>query len=113
MGQRGRPRKADKYGGHILAAENLIADRLPDLLENLFRLAEGVEVQKADANGNPRVYSQPPDRQANEYLLNRIMGKPTERVEQESRSVIVERRDRVAGKPAPPAGGGSGGREPV
>jgi hypothetical protein len=80
-GKVGRPRKVDKYGGHIARAEDLIADRLPDLVENLFRLAEGVEVQKADRTGKPYVYSQPPDREANVYLINRILGKPKERIE--------------------------------
>jgi len=42
-----------------------IADHLPELIDNMLRLASG----------------DPPDRAANEYLLNRIMGKPIERQE--------------------------------
>jgi hypothetical protein len=76
--KRGRPRKTDLYGGHIRAAEDQIADRLPALIDNLFRLADGVTVQEEDDNGKERIYSKPPDRASNEYLLNRIMGKPTE-----------------------------------
>jgi hypothetical protein len=76
----GRPKKADKYGGHIAQAEDLIADRLPSLIDNLFSLADGIEVQEETPNG-PRIYSRPPDRQANEYLVNRIMGKPIDRRE--------------------------------
>jgi hypothetical protein len=79
----GRPRKADKYGGHVAAAEDLIADRLPALLDRLFELAEGVEVQSEHPNGSIRVYSRPPDREAIRYLLDRIMGKPIERREEE------------------------------
>jgi hypothetical protein len=74
----GRPRKTDLYGGHIRAAEDQVADRLPHLMDNLFRLADGVTVQEEDREGNPRIYSRPPCRQSNEYLINRIMGKPVE-----------------------------------
>lgn len=81
MAVRGRPRKSEKYGGHILAAEDIIADRLPSLIENMFALADGVTVQEATPDGGVRVYTRPPCRQSNEYLLNRIMGKPTERLE--------------------------------
>lgn len=77
----GRPRKADKHAGVIARAEKRIADRLPDLIDKQFELAEGVTVQEADGHGGQRVYSRPPDRQAVEYLLNRIMGKPVERQE--------------------------------
>ena len=82
----GRKAKRDKHAGAINKAEKRIKDRLPELIDNLFELAEGVEVQERDANGAVKVYSRPPDRQANEYLLNRIMGKPTERHETENRS---------------------------
>jgi hypothetical protein len=47
----------------------------------MFELAEGVTVKEKDAHGGTRVYTRAPDRQANEYLLNRIMGKPVERTE--------------------------------
>ncbi len=77
----GRPRKTDKYGGHIAQIEDMIADRLPSLVENLLELADGVTVQEVTAEGGVRVYTRPPDRQANEFLINRILGKPTERRE--------------------------------
>ena len=64
----------------IAAAEARVRDRLPLLIDNLFALADGVTVQEETQNG-PRVYTRAPDRQANEYLINRIMGKPTERKE--------------------------------
>lgn len=81
MSVRGRPKKSEKYGRHIVAAEDIIADRLPSLLENMFVLADGVTVEEEIRDGGRRIYTEPPDRQANEYLINRIMGKPTERVE--------------------------------
>ena len=75
----GRPRKEDLYGGHIRAAEDRIADRLPELIDNLFALAAGVWVEEVSPGGEKRVvYQRPPCRQSNEYLLNRIMGRPTE-----------------------------------
>jgi hypothetical protein len=54
------------YAEAIRAAEDGIRDRLPILIDGLVRLATG----------------DPPDRQAAEYLVNRVMGRPTERVEQ-------------------------------
>jgi hypothetical protein len=81
MASPGRPRKSEKYGGHIVAAQDLIADRLPCLIRNMFELADGVTVEEPMPNGGVRVYSRAPDRQANEYLINRIMGKPIERHE--------------------------------
>lgn len=77
----GRPRKAEKYGGHIARAEDLIADRLPQLVENLLKLAAGVLVQETDRDGGVEVFTKPPDRAANEYLINRILGRPTDQVE--------------------------------
>lgn len=76
----GRPKRADKFAGQVAKAEKRIADRLPALVEKLFELADGIAVQVVDDDG-VQVYTRPPDRQAIEYLLNRIMGKPTERKE--------------------------------
>jgi hypothetical protein len=77
----GRKRKSDKFAGQIAKAEKVIADRLPDYIGNLQQLADGVFVEEMTIEGARIVYQRPPDRQANEYLLNRIMGKPTERKE--------------------------------
>lgn len=77
----GRPRKAEKYGGHIARAEDLIADRLPQLVENLLKLAAGVLVQETGKDGGTEIFTKPPDRAANEYLINRILGRPTDQVE--------------------------------
>ena len=62
----GRLAKAEKYATPIAEAERRICDRLPELVDKMFELATAT----------------PPDRQAIEYLTNRVMGKPTERVEQ-------------------------------
>lgn len=77
----GRKPKAEQFKRPIAQAEKRIADRLPLLINNLFLLADGVLVQEELIPGQPIVYKRPPDRQANEYLINRIMGKPTDRKE--------------------------------
>lgn len=78
----GRPRKKDQHAGAIAKAEKRIADRLPLLIDKMLELASGVVVQEVDeGDGSVNVYTRPPDRQAAEYLINRIMGKPTERRE--------------------------------
>lgn len=79
----GRKAKADKYKQPIARAEKQIVDRLPDLIGYMLELAQGVTVQEIDKDGGVNIYSRPPDRAANEYLINRIMGKPTERHETE------------------------------
>jgi hypothetical protein len=75
----GRPRKREKHAGQVAKAEKKIADRLPEIIDNLFVLAEGVKVKEVSEDGGVDIYVKPPDRQANEYLANRVMGKPTER----------------------------------
>jgi hypothetical protein len=78
----GRPAKADKHARPIARAEKRIADRLVDLVDKQLELAFGVWREETLPDGETRiVYQQPPDRHAIEYLLNRIMGKPTERRE--------------------------------
>lgn len=105
----GRPRKADKYAGAIAKAEKRIADQLPGLIDNMLHLAYGgyerIEEQWTPAGSlwlgsgdslRPMYPQLEPgalvlvkrtitiadkDRLANEYLINRIMGKPIERQE--------------------------------
>ena len=76
----GRPRTAEKHAGAIAKAEKRIADRLLWLIDKQFELAEGVLAEDQTIAGKV-IYQKPPDRQAIEYLANRIMGKPTERQE--------------------------------
>lgn len=65
------------------AAEKQIADRLPHLIANMLILADGVRVEGdiPGEDGITPVYTKPPDRAANEYLINRVMGKPTDKTE--------------------------------
>lgn len=81
----GRPKKTDKHAGAIARAEKRIADFLPMLVDNMFVLANGVLVEEANPlTGELQVYRKPPDRKANEYLINRIMGLPKARIEQDT-----------------------------
>lgn len=54
---------------------------MPQLIANMLVLADGVSVEKPVGDGETIVYRQPPDRAANEYLINRVMGKPTDKSE--------------------------------
>ncbi len=78
----GRPRSADKNAGAVAKAEKQIRDRLPWLIEQQFSLAEGVFIEERTNDGR-LIYQKPPDYKALAYLIDRIMGKPTERQEQE------------------------------
>lgn len=77
----GRKPKAEKFKVPIAKAEKKIADKLPWLIDQALELAEGVVVQEFDKEGNPRIYQRPPDMGAIKYLVDRIMGKATERRE--------------------------------
>lgn len=81
----GRPPKREAYAANIGEAEALIAMELPKLLAKYFELAAGVKVQgKSGRNGGEAVYERPPDGKVIADLLNRVMGKPVERVETKS-----------------------------
>ena len=58
-------------------ATEYLESRLIKNLINLGALADGIIVKD---NGKP-AYVVPPDRESNVYLTNRLIGKPTERVE--------------------------------
>ncbi len=105
----GRPRKADKHAGAISEAEQQVADRLPELVANMLHLANG-GYERVDEEWQPaglvyvgsgefarRAFPEldpdvlvmvkrkssiaDKDRAANQYLIDRILGKPTERQE--------------------------------
>lgn len=70
--------KRATYASPIQQAEAKISERLPWLVDKLLELAEGVEVERTDSHGRKRVYSEKPDRQAIDSLMDRIMGKPVQ-----------------------------------
>lgn len=110
----GRKRKIEKYQSAIEKAELRIAQKLPDILENLEILADGgqqvvtekyqpaglVTLTKQDDEGNAyqvpafpdldpleqvlverTVVTAGRDRASNQYLADRVMGRPTQRQE--------------------------------
>src|SRR5690242_360996 len=77
----GRKPKDEKFKIPIAKAEKKIADKLPWLIDQAMELAEGVVVQERDKEGGLRIYQRPPDMKAIAYLVDRIMGKATERKE--------------------------------
>jgi hypothetical protein len=80
----GRKKTRDVNESAVREAEKKIRDRLPQIIDNLLILADGVKVEETTAEGETAVYKKPPCRQTNEYLVNRILGKPTEKVESEN-----------------------------
>jgi hypothetical protein len=79
----GRKPRAERFARPIATAEKRIADRLPRVIDALLDLAEGVQVEDVDSEGEKRTYSRPPDFKAASYLVDRILGKPTVAVEAE------------------------------
>jgi hypothetical protein len=88
----GRKRKTAKFETQIQKAEGMIADRLPWLVDKAMELADGVYVEKPGLTG-PFVYQLPPDMGAIKYLVDRIMGKPTERKELTLEKPLAEMTD--------------------
>lgn len=86
----GRPRTAVVHESPIRQAERKIVDRLPWLVDQLIVLAEGVMVETTALTGETVVYKKPPDRASCEYLMDRIMGKPTQPLD------VRERAQRIA-----------------
>lgn len=76
----GRTPTRKVYDTPIRRAERRICDRLPFLIDKLFELAEGVCVEREDKEGNTFVYREKPDFKALSYLVDRIMGRPTQPV---------------------------------
>jgi hypothetical protein len=56
----------------------------------MMELAAGITMMEPGRDGEEIIYTRAPDRQALEYLLNRIMGKPTDRHEPEFESLSDE-----------------------
>jgi hypothetical protein len=78
----GRKPKAQVFENEITKADKRIAKNLIRYIENMERLADGVLTEDTNiVTGDTSVYREAPNRQANEYLINRIMGKPVERQE--------------------------------
>lgn len=71
-----------KQAHAIERAELFLARKLPQHLQKLMELANGVVVLgKEDLEGDSTVYVTPPDRQALQFLIERGMGKATNKME--------------------------------
>ena len=78
----GRKPLAEKYERPINLAEKKIADKLPFIVDRMLELAEGVKVLDVNlVTMEQSVYTRPPDRQAIQYLVDRIMGKPEAKID--------------------------------
>ena len=78
----GRPPKHVVHQSHIRVAEAKIRDRLPWLVDKLIELADGIHEERMMGENAVIVYKRPPDRQAVEYLMDRVLGKTVARTEQ-------------------------------
>jgi hypothetical protein len=77
----GRKRTRVELVPVIEEADLQIAGRLPHLIEKLFELAEGVNVQGCSLDGEEKVYTRPPCYKSLSYLVDRVMGRPTQATE--------------------------------
>ena len=75
--------KSERFRAAINRAEKRIADRLPEVVDALLDRAEGVQVEELDSEGEARTYKRAPDFKAASYLIDRILGKPTQVVDAE------------------------------
>lgn len=76
----------------VKVAEDRIRQHLPDLVDRAIDLALGVVVQEEYLeNGalRTRIYARPPDARALMYVLDRVMGKPAQRVEMTGQTSVA------------------------
>lgn len=77
----GRKPAAERHATPVLDAERRIAEHLPEVIDSLMELAMGVTVEEPDGNGGVRVYKKQPHYRACQYLIDRVMGRPTDKRE--------------------------------
>ena len=77
----GRPPKHVIHESQIRIAEKKIVDRLPWIVGKLFELVEGIHEERQIADQAVIVYRRAPDRQAAEYLIDRVMGKASQPID--------------------------------
>ena len=75
----GEKKSREEVNKLIKMANGRISERLPEIIDKLIELGQGVEaIGYERGNGNPYVYSIPPNFRALEYLCNRVLGKPVD-----------------------------------
>lgn len=77
----GRKTKTERHGTAIDQAEDKVCDHLPQLVDHMLQLAYGIKRAGKTPQGKPVVYDVPPNFKALAYLIDRILGKATERQE--------------------------------
>lgn len=77
----GRKTKAERHATAIDQAEAKVCDHLPQLVDHMLKLAYGIKQTRKTPQGKVEVYDVPPNYKALAYLIDRIMGKATERQE--------------------------------
>ncbi len=63
-----------------LTPDQKIEQALPGLIDGLINLSRGTKILEPTADDPLATYKVPPNRQAAEYLINRVLGRPTEAV---------------------------------
>lgn len=74
-------KRSERNKQYIAETEREIAKKLPTLLQAIYDLAVGVYIGEEGEDGTVRVYRERPDRQALQWLLERVLGKTPERHE--------------------------------
>lgn len=95
----GKPKGLPKSGGREKGVLNKNSNGIKELLDSrvdfnliidkLIELVVGVEVQTFNSNGQPVIYSKPPDSQAAKILLEYRFGKPTQSVDFGGNSFVL------------------------
>lgn len=83
--------KGKKTGGRRAGTPNRVNQEIKDLLnarvdfgavvDRLFELTQGVEVEQTGSDGESRIFSKPPDANAAKILLEYGFGKPSQSIE--------------------------------
>lgn len=79
----GRPRNEERFEPQIKKAHALIKKRWTEVVDALIDSAIGITFRETDEDtGGINIYTKAPDTKAAMYLLDRVMGKPTQQVNQ-------------------------------
>lgn len=78
----GRKPNSEKFETQINKAHSIIKKNWEDILMGLIELAKGVTIEETDpVDGQVTVFKKAPDFKAASYLVDRVMGKPTQKQE--------------------------------
>lgn len=80
----------DRFRAQNEELNNLIVADMEEYYAAFRNLALGVWVHHTTQDGEVRAYKDKPDGRALEYLINRVYGPPTQRLEVDHRAFVVE-----------------------